>query len=122
MTSSYGEIVERLEKATQALIDAAERQARFWRDHQRRVRDRDEKTRFAVRAEPWENKALAARMALEALRQPVAFDYDAIPVPSDIAEFGARHNIEQFGNATYRNGFMEGQRALFRALTVNENG
>lgn len=47
---------------------------------------------------------------------------EARAIVRDIAEFGARHNIEQFGNATYRNGFMEGQRALFRALTVNENG
>lgn len=42
--------------------------------------------------------------------------YDAIHIPPDIADFGARHKIEEFGNATYRNGYMDGYRAALRAL------
>lgn len=49
------------------------------------------------------------RCAAEALAKafpPIA--YDDIHVPADIQEFGDRHSIPQFANATYRNGFMDG--------------
>jgi len=34
--------------------------------------------------------------------------YDEIWVPSDIQEFGERHGIPTFADATYRNGYMAG--------------
>ncbi len=37
--------------------------------------------------------------------------YDEILVPADIQEFGDRHKIPEFANATYRNGYMDGFRA-----------
>lgn len=50
--------------ASQWLRLLAEGQAKFWRSHQRAAKDREEKTRFAVKAEPWENAVLALRQAL----------------------------------------------------------
>lgn len=35
---------------------------------------------------------------------------DEIDIPPDIQEFGIRHKIPEFSNATYRNGFMAGLR------------
>jgi hypothetical protein len=51
-------------KALEKLIEMAENQGKFWRTHQRAAKDREDKTRFAVRAEPWENAAMAGRFAL----------------------------------------------------------
>ncbi len=53
------------------------------------------------------------RCATEALRKAFPpIPYDEIYVPSDIQEFGERHGIPNFGNATYRNGFLAGRAAL----------
>ena len=46
------------------LIEMAEAQGRFWRAHQKRAVDREDKTRFAVKAEPWEDRARIGREAL----------------------------------------------------------
>jgi hypothetical protein len=51
-------------EAIEQLVALADYQAKFWRSHQRAAKDREEKTRFAVKAEPWENASLRARSAL----------------------------------------------------------
>lgn len=53
-----------LASAILPLIEMAEAQGRFWRAHQKRAVELEEKTRFAVRAEPWEDRARIGREAL----------------------------------------------------------
>ena len=53
------------------------------------------------------------RCAKEALRKAKrSLNYSDIFVPSDIQEFGERHNIPTFSDVTYRNGFMDGFRSV----------
>lgn len=52
--------------------------------------------------------ALAAPVSQEPVVKPV--DYEKIDIPADIREFGERHKIPEFGNATYRNGYVDGYR------------
>lgn len=60
------------------LVEMAEAQGRYWRDLQRSARSREDKTTFAVKAEPWEDAARNARAAYEAARsaEPVPIVYD----------------------------------------------
>ena len=53
-----------LVEALLPLIEMAEAQGRFWRAHQKRSIDLEDKTRFAVKAEPWEDRARIGREAL----------------------------------------------------------
>lgn len=42
--------------------------------------------------------------------------YDDIWVPPDLQEFGDRHKIRNFADATYRNGYLDGFRAAREAI------
>ena len=42
--------------------------------------------------------------------------YEKIPIPPDIQEFGERHKIPEFANATYRNGYVDGYNDALRRM------
>lgn len=55
------------DEALRHLIGMAEEQGRYWRGLQRSAKSLEDKTTFAVKAEPWEDAARNARAAIEAL-------------------------------------------------------
>lgn len=63
MTTNHAAVAG-LSAAILPLIEMAEAQGRSWRAHQKRAVEREDKTRFAVKAEPWEDRARIGREAL----------------------------------------------------------
>lgn len=62
-----------------------------------------------------QHQAEFRRCAEEALHKArMVIDYETISVPSDIQEFGERHGIPTFSDATYRNGFVDGFREFIK--------
>ncbi|MGN6768519.1 MAG: hypothetical protein ACTHJQ_01530 [Rhizobiaceae bacterium] len=61
---------KRLSAELEPVIRLAEDRGKFWRSHQRAAKDREDKTRFAVKAEQYETAAFRARNALAGRFKP----------------------------------------------------